>query len=808
VTQHVAPGGIAIANTGTIAGNVVIHAASQASFRAVVARPVHATDASAPRVFVGRSTQVADLLAVLDPAGGQRPTAAVVSAVAGMAGAGKTVLAQHVAGIAVARGWFPGGAATVDLEGYSRAGRIEPGQAFAPLMRALGVPGEQIPHATGEQAAAYHRVLADRAAKGQAVLLVLDNASGADQVGVLLPEQRSHRVIVTSRHLLGTLPGARHTELPVLTKAEAVTLLQAVLRRRDRHDRTATDQPEAMAAVAELCGRLPLALQIAAALLADDTGLTPTALADELSASATRLATLAYGEHAVASAFDLSWRHLLAQDEPAARLLPLLTVNPGPDLSTQAAAALADQTVPTAQRYLRTLRRAHLLEPGTATGRWRIHDLVRLYAAEHAGRDADRQEATRRLLRHYLAVTREAKDVLSHLDALPPLTSTEFAGRGEAVSRLEAERANLVGAVTLATDRDESALAVDLANAMSPFFELRHYPADWLSVMTVAMRAVDSLKTARGSEDPEDRGEGGREGLTLVNYGIALSGMRRFDEAIGALESARHVFESRGDRQGVIMVLTNLAMPLRHTRRYADAIAVCQRAAGLCREDSDLAREGKVMGNLGTVLSETGQLTEAAEALRRSAELHRLVGNRRHEASTLGVLGVVLRDAGHLEESVKVLKRVRDMARKAQDRANEAGTVGNLGTVLHELGQFEAALEAHEEARGMFHEIGDRHSEAGALGNIGWSLTRLGRVPEAVDACRRAIQIYRDLGDRYNEARMQAALGLTLAEHGDPTAARAYLTESLAVFDEIGANDDSANIRGYLKQIPAGGPAT
>ena len=95
-----------------------------------------------------------------------------------------------------------------------------------------------------------------------------------------------------------------------------------------------------------MCGGLPLALRITAALLAADPALTVAELAGQLADEVGRLAALRYDDGggtsapSVAAAFDLSYRHLDERDEPAARLFRLLAVNPGPDVSTAAAAAL------------------------------------------------------------------------------------------------------------------------------------------------------------------------------------------------------------------------------------------------------------------------------------------------------------------------------------------------------------------------------------------------------------------------------------------------------------------------------------
>jgi len=189
-------------------GTMIVNEATTAAGPVAVVVPVVAHGVAASGVFVGRDGPVGELLGLLDPNRQGPGTTTVVSAVAGLAGVGKTALARHAASIAVGRGWFPGGAVLVDLHGYDPAGRVEAAQTFGPLLRALGVDGEEVPPVEAEQAAAYHQLLAGLAEQGRPVLLVLDNVSGPQQVADLLPAHRLHRVVVTSRHTLGDLPGA------------------------------------------------------------------------------------------------------------------------------------------------------------------------------------------------------------------------------------------------------------------------------------------------------------------------------------------------------------------------------------------------------------------------------------------------------------------------------------------------------------------------------------------------------------------------------------------------------------------------
>ena len=288
--------------------------------------------------FTGREAEIAGLIGLLDPAAALG--LATVSALAGMAGVGKTTLAVEAGHAARERGWFPGGVLFTDLHGYDNQ-RMEPRHVLESLLRALRILPQDIPSGVEERAGLYRSTLADMP---EPVLLIFDNATSEAQVRPLIPGAGPHRVIVTSRHKLVGLE-ARLLSVRELDDIASVKLLDIAVRlARPEDDRVSSSQ-DAAARLAGLCGGLPLALQIVAAMLKADAAYTVTEMADELAAEHDRLEQLQYddgssgGGFSVAAAFELSYRHL---DEESAYVFRLLPVNPGPHTSTAALSVLTD----------------------------------------------------------------------------------------------------------------------------------------------------------------------------------------------------------------------------------------------------------------------------------------------------------------------------------------------------------------------------------------------------------------------------------------------------------------------------------
>ncbi|MFC6092944.1 hypothetical protein [Saccharothrix lopnurensis] len=94
-------------------------------------------------LFTGRTTDLAVPAAALRPDPAAAPV--VISAVAGLAGVGKTTLAVRAAHEAVEEDWFPGGVLFIDLRGYDPPERAGRGRGGEPARQrgARGPPGRR-----------------------------------------------------------------------------------------------------------------------------------------------------------------------------------------------------------------------------------------------------------------------------------------------------------------------------------------------------------------------------------------------------------------------------------------------------------------------------------------------------------------------------------------------------------------------------------------------------------------------------------------------------------------------------------------
>lgn len=631
--------------------------------------------------FIGRDTELSRMDALLE-----RPkldsTGIVV--IAGTAGMGKTALAVHWAHRVRER--FPDGDLFVDFRGYTSDAPVAPTDVLARFLRALGIPPPQVPVDLDEQAALYRSLLS-----GRRMLIVLDNVSSPDQVRPLLPGTPGCFVVVTSRNDLrglSVMHDARTLVLDALTPDEAIELLSRMVG-KDR----VTDEPAAAEAVTRRCGRLPLALRIAAANLSARPGLRLASAADELAEGNPlhRLAVPGDSELAVGAAFDHSYARL----DPASReLFDVLGRVPGDDFSAEAVAALLDRPLEYATRGLERLAVAHLIEVA-APGRYRFHDLLRHYAVERAGAD---DSSVERLLDWYLHTAYLATGLLNRnaqrifqlgvpKSSFPPLT---FDGYEQALAWCEQERANLVAATRCAAEIGQDTIAWQLPAALWYFFFFRRHLTEWRTTHEIGLVSAQRLD------------DGYAEAWMRNGLGSAMRELRRFDEAIENCQRGRETSQKIGDRR----------------------------------------TESVNTHNLGEAYHRTGRLIEALDCGQQALEMRREVGDRWGEAADLMLLGEVSRLLGRFDEALGYCRSALTLWREIGLRLGVASTLNNIGEICRADERLDEAIEHYRQALEIRREVGDRWGESETLDNLGHALLSTGRTAEAGDCWRMALAIF------------------------------------------------------------------
>jgi DNA-binding SARP family transcriptional activator/Tfp pilus assembly protein PilF len=760
-------------------------AASSTAGRAAPAVP-RQLPAAVPH-FIGREPELAGLSGWLGAAGTEGPGVVVVCAIDGAAGVGKTALAVHW-GHQVA-GRFPDGQLYVNLRGYDPDQPMPAADALAGFLGALGVPGQEIPAELADRAARFRSMLA-----GRQVLVVLDNARDVAQVRPLLPASAGCAVLVTSRDALAGLvarDGATRLELDLLPLADATGLLRRLIGQR------VEGEPEATAALAIQCCRLPLALRVAAELVTARPAEPIGGLAAEL-ASQQRLDLLDAGgdaRTAVREVFSWSCRNL---DASAARAFRLAGLHPGPDLDRFAFAALNGASAADPDRLLGTLARAHLLQR-TGPGRYGMHDLLRDYAAEQAAAQdgpAGCQTALTGLFDYYLhaAVTAAGTLYPAERRGLPATSGPATAlprldDPASARAWLDTERA-VITAIAARTASDGLAgYATGLSRALFRYLDSGGHFAAAMAIHADARRAASHA---------HDRAE---EAAALSNLGVVNWRQGRYPQAAACIRQALELWRQAGDRAGEAAALNRLGLVDFQQGHYDQAAESHRSALALCRETGDRAGEARALGNLGGIDWRRGRYQEAATYLQQALDLHREGGDRAGEAEATGILGVIALRQGRHQQSVELFERALAVCREAGDRIGEADALTYLGVAsVRAGGDTGQAAQLVRQALDMCRQAGDRPSEAYALASLGEVMMELGGE-QAAPHFRCALELCRQTGDRAGEAQARNGLGEALLAAGHPSRAHDQHTAALTVASQIGDTYQQARAHHGLGRI-------
>jgi tetratricopeptide (TPR) repeat protein/DNA-binding XRE family transcriptional regulator len=757
--------------------------------RAAVGRPVPVLPVPAQlphdtQGLVGRDAELAELTRLWKRAAG----ALVITSIGGTAGIGKTALAIHWAhGLAA---HFPDGQLYVDLRGFDPLGQaLEPAQAIRGFLDAFAVPPEQLPASPDAQAALYRSLLADRR-----LMVVLDNARDEQQVRPLLPNGPACLVLVTSRNQLSGLvasDGAHPLNLSPLTNAQARELLA----RRIGGGRTAAE-PQAAADLIRACAGLPLALTVTAARALSRADFPLAELAAELDDTAKRLNAMEVGDArtSVRAAFSWSYTHLPSVQ---ARLFRLFGLHPTFGVSVPAAASLIGLPPNEAASALRRLVDASLIREQSA-GRFALHDLLHVYAAEQVLLDEtedERRDALTRLLDYYLATAAMAMDTLFPVTRhrrprvpppaeLDPGLATPAGARGW----MEAERATLVAITAAAVAGNLPAHAMGLAATLSGYLDAGGYHAESLAIH------ADAVRTARSVGDHQ------AQGLFLRYLGMACWRQSRYEEAVDHFQQAWDSYHLIGDQRGQADSLNSLGSVMFNLGRYQDSIDYRQRALEAYRVLDDHLGQARMLSNLGVVLSRLGRYQQAAIYQRQALVLFRAGNDPTAEAGTLTNIGVLLTRQGRCDEAAAHQRSAIAIFRELGHRIGEAAALDSLGLALRGQGAFREAAGQHRRALSLYREAGNRGGEAEALNGLGEAVGAAGDTSQARSLHQQALALAGQIGNRAEQARAHEALAWACEAVGETACVRRHLHSALEIFADL-AVPEAGRVRAKLQDL-------
>ncbi|MEU4475897.1 BTAD domain-containing putative transcriptional regulator [Micromonospora sp. NPDC023888] len=654
-----------------------------------------------PGLFTARAEELAYLTAAVAD-GDQSDTTVVISAIGGSGGIGKTSLVLRWAHTHLDR--FADGQLYADLRGFGPGfGPVSPSTVIRGFLEALGVAPNAIPVDPDTQAALYRSLLA-----GRQMLIVLDNARDANQVVPLLPGSPTCTVLVTSRRELAALTAthrARPIALDVLSPHESRELLIGHL----GPERVAAE-PAAVSTLVDQCAGLPLALGIVAARAATRPQLPLATLARELRDASARLDALDAGELNVnlRAVFSSS---VAALSREAATVFALFGLVPTDDISLPAVASLIGVPATRARELLRQLEATYLVHQHVP-GRFRMHDLVRLHAAEQATETVDaetRDAALRRLVDFYLHTAYAADRLLDPWRPpitigcpAPGCTPEQAHGVAESMAWFDTEHPHLLSVQQVSVSRGWHRQVWQLARALATFHARRGRKRDQVTVWQAGAAAADA------------EGDPAVQAMAHRFLGQAIQWLGDIRATVARFQIAMAYAEQAGDLAEEARSHFALGVTWSFEGDHQQALTHNRLAVGMFRSLADPVEEARCLNGVGWSLALLERYDEARAACEQAVELYRRHRHPDAAADALHSLGYIDQQTGRHAEALAYYQQARTVYADVGNTRGEVDCLTSLGELYTSMGKRTEAQQAWQEAVDLL-QVQRRTGEAALL---------------------------------------------------------------------------------------------
>ncbi|MFJ4103710.1 NB-ARC domain-containing protein [Amycolatopsis japonica] len=641
----------------------------------------------APPWCVGREEETRKLTAVL--LSDEDRMGPPVVLVEGVAGVGKTTLALRWAHRHA--GFFPDGQLYADLRGFdAHAAPAKPETILRGFLLAMRTDPNAIPSNPDAAAGLYRSAVASKR-----MLIFLDNAWDGAQALLLLPGADSCAVIVTTRRHLPSLTvrGATIMRLSTLSTHHARYFLSKQLT-----EEVVDADFKATAAVIRRCGGLPLALSLVASRVADHPSFPMSVLAEELREESTMLHAFNAGDDASDLRAVLSWSVASLSGETA-RAFRMLGIAPLLEFTSVSVACLLDSTQAMAEEILRSLETANLVQRYKPK-RFRMHDLVRAYAAELLKAEETaryREEALRRVVDFYAAAARTADLLLyPHRRAVPPPQAPHVA-----LSSLPADE---LAALAWFDEEHQTLLAVQ----RTALDELWHEAAWHIS------HGLDTYQYRRGfsQENVASSQIGLAAAETMGSRRLLASAMRQLGraqtragnllDAESHLRQALDIEKSAGSDTGQAHAHHDLQRVYSLLGQHDTALDHATAALALYRHVGSAVGEAHSLNAQGRQHAELRNFAAAEECCRKALALHTETDNASGRVATLDSLGYIAEETRRPAEAAACYSEALVLAGRFHNHFAEAELHESLGCVLAELGADTASAQALHAARDLY----------------------------------------------------------------------------------------------------------
>ncbi|MFC8080218.1 tetratricopeptide repeat protein [Streptomyces sp. NPDC057307] len=752
--------------------------------------------------WVGRRDELRRLTAALTESPDTAAPVITIEAIDGLGGVGKTSMAVHLAH--QMRDRFPDGRLYLHLRGYgSDREPLSATHALTELLRLLGTGVDELPQNLDGLVSLWRLTVRDRR-----MVVILDDAAGPEQVKPLLPGASPTAVVVTSRRRLAGLPGVRSVSLDVLPHDDAIALFDQWV--DGRHVSRVSD----VARIVQICGHLPLAIEIVANRLLARPSWTTSDLLTQLARDG-GLAEIRDGERTLRDVFASSYDAL-----SRSRRLVFRRVGHhfGYEFGPHAVAALTGLSLETTESALEELL-AHRLISEPSPHRFTIHDLLRTYARTlpdegidsysgslpeaaddgEAGEveDGGPRKAMRQLAAYYLRMAdradRLAYPFRSRIAAdgmdLPPTPSPGIGDARSAERWLVMESANLLSFLDWTRQNGSERQLALCVHVLAGFLDMEGYLA---TADPPLRRAVAHWRTA---------GEEAARARALLDLSVVCVHGGKYDEGYSTAREALGLARSLKDTVLESECIHHMSIPMWHTGQLALAQNLQERALFLRKQLGDILQIARSHNFLGIIHLHLGQDRDSVEYFQLALTGFTDAGDDRGRYRTLNNVAELWQKLGNKENAERYYREALSVSKTMGGRGDRATLQMNLASVLTDRGNTDEALALYEMSLPALRAVGDVQGEGTALNGTGRAHRAAGRSERALPHHLAALAVMRRIQAAAEEIGVLYDLALAELDTGRLDQAATHLAESRAVSRRIGARADEERAALALERL-------
>ena len=576
----------------------------------------------------------------------------------GMAGVGKSEVGLQWAH--TVRKEYPDGQLYADLSGYARDSPAPPATILGDLLQTLGVGSAALPTTLSARSALLRTLL-----DGKRFLIFLDDAHDSAQVQPLIPSSPNSLLLVTSRHLLSDLVirnGARRLPIPPLSPADSLTLFQGLLRALGVDQDDQVSLPFAAAT-----GGLPAAIRAAAEVGASGQSLSTV---DLLNAGEDPSRTLR-------ASFERSYNSL---PDNAAHIFRVISLHPGPDITTPMAAALTELTEQQVREGLAALRTINLISG--IGDRYALHRLTHAFSRELATKSDPGTE-------HTAALQRLAAWLLNHISSTGSVLDADL------FAWIERERVNIAAIIEVAADR-RWPIAWQTLRALRPYLERETPRNDWIPLLEATLQAAEQT--------------GDDQGKAAMLVGLSIAHRRAGDHPRehDLLTAALKTLDNTDHRLERIDVLNRLTTSAIRKSDGRAAVELSTEAMALHKQDDDPAALARTHLQLALTKAHQGDLDRASSSLLEARRLFKAADDQSGTLQATTELGIVRRQQGkHQEAAAHLLEVITSAGTDVLSRRLALPALVTLSEINCDQGLYENVDTYARQAVGLCHPSED-----------------------------------------------------------------------------------------------------